>query len=95
MLGGGADRRAFGSPNRCFRMERHPIVRLLCESVKLVTKRRPLLFTIGFALGALLFLIGGVTWQPPTPKCPGCAVLSSHIDSSQCAEAVQGGWVCQ
>ena len=32
--------------------------------------------TTGFALGISLFLVGGITWQPPLPACPGCAILA-------------------
>ena len=58
-------------------------------------RRRVILFAIGFAMGALLFLIGGISWQPTPPKCPGCAVLSPNIHNPQCTEAVQGGWICE
>ena len=52
-------------------------------------------FLAGVMLGVVLFLIGGVTWQPPVPKCPGCAVLNAHY-ASYCAhpEAVVGGVIC-
>ena len=58
-------------------------------------RQRVILFTIGFALGVSLFLIGGITWQPTPPKCPGCAVLNSSIHNANCTEAVQGGWICE
>lgn len=58
-------------------------------------KKRILLFTIGVVLGAVLFLVGGVSWQPTPPKCPGCAVLNSGVHNPQCTEAVQGGWICE
>jgi hypothetical protein len=57
--------------------------------------KRVLLFAIGVVLGAALFLIGGISWQPTPPKCPGCAVLNQRIHNPQCTEAVQGGWVCE
>ena len=50
-------------------------------------RKRALLFTMGFVIGVLLFLIGGISWQPTPPKCPGCAVL--EIQNSQ--SAVQRG----
>lgn len=56
--------------------------------------KRMLLFAIGVAFGALLFLIGGISWQPSPPGCHGCAVLNANIHSPGCTEAVQGGWVC-
>ena len=58
-------------------------------------RKRVLLFTMGFVIGALLFLIGGISWQPTPPKCIGCAILNSRIDNPQCTEAVQGGWICE
>jgi hypothetical protein len=58
-------------------------------------RKRSLLFTMGFVIGVLLFLIGGISWQPTPPKCPGCAVLNSRIHNPQCNEAVQGGWICE
>jgi len=57
-------------------------------------KKRVLLFAIGFAIGVMLFLVGGISWQPPPPKCPGCAVLNPSIHNPLCTEAVQGGWIC-
>lgn len=47
---------------------------------------------LGTLLGVALFLIGGITWQPPAPKCPGCAVLTHPYGG--CNEAVQGGFIC-
>jgi hypothetical protein len=47
---------------------------------------------VGLPLGALLFLVGGIAWQPPVPKCSGCAVLAQPFGG--CNEAVQGGWIC-
>lgn len=64
-------------------------------SLPIGNKKRVLLFAIGVVLGALLFLIGGVSWQPTPPKCPGCAVLSPNIHNPECTEAVQGGWICE
>ena len=58
-------------------------------------KRRAILFAIGLVIGASLFLIGGVSWQPTPPKCPGCAILNPNIHNPQCTEAVQGGWICE
>jgi hypothetical protein len=58
-------------------------------------RKRVLLFTMGFVIGALLFLIGGISWQPTPPKCIGCAILNSRIHNPQCTEAVQGGWTCE
>ena len=58
-------------------------------------RKRVLLFTMGFVIGASLFLIGGISWQPTPPKCIGCAILNSSIHNPQCAEAVQGGWICE
>jgi hypothetical protein len=58
-------------------------------------RSRVILFTIGFVLGVSLFLIGGITWQPTPPKCPGCAVLNPNIHNPLCTEAVQGGWICE
>ena len=49
-------------------------------------------FLAGVVLGIALLLVGGITWQPPPPKCPHCAVLSQPWHS--CNEAVVGGWVC-
>ena len=59
--------------------------------------KRLVLFTIGLALGGLLFLVGGISSHPAPPKCPGCAILSSSVPTSGCAEAeaVQGGWICE
>jgi hypothetical protein len=57
--------------------------------------KRVLFFAIGVALGALLFLVGGVSLQPTPPKCPGCAVLSPRIHNPECTEAVQGGRICE
>jgi hypothetical protein len=56
--------------------------------------KRALLFSVGFVLGALLFLIG-ISWQPAPPDCTGCAVSNSGIHNSACIEAVQGGWICE
>ncbi len=58
------------------------------------TKRRVILFVVGLAMGASLFLIGGISWQPTPPKCPDCAILNPSIHNPQCTEAVQGGWIC-
>jgi len=58
-------------------------------------RKRVLLFTMGFVIGALLFLIGGISWQPMPPKCIGCAILNSRMNNPQCTEAVQGGWICE
>jgi hypothetical protein len=58
-------------------------------------KKRMILFAIGFAIGASLFLIGGISWQPPSPKCSGCAILNTNVHDPRCTEAVQGGWVCE
>ena len=51
---------------------------------------------MGIALGVMLLLIGGITWQPPTPSCPGCAVLNANVPHpATCyAEVVQGGYIC-
>jgi hypothetical protein len=57
--------------------------------------KRALLFAIGFVVGALLFLIGGVSSPPTPPKCPGCAVLSPSVHDPDCNVAVQGGWTCE
>lgn len=57
--------------------------------------KRVVLFSIGIVLGALLFLIGGISWQPAAPECHGCAIVNSTIHSSDCTQAVQGGWVCE
>jgi hypothetical protein len=56
--------------------------------------RRLLLFAIGFVIGGLMFLIGGINWQPAPPSCSGCAVLNSNIHNPECTDAVQGGWIC-
>jgi hypothetical protein len=56
--------------------------------------KRVVLFGSGLALGALLFLIAGIGSQPTPPQCHSCAVLNTNGHSSACAEAVQGGWVC-
>jgi hypothetical protein len=58
-------------------------------------RKRLLLFVIGFVIGGLMFLVGGVNWQPAAPACSGCAVLNSNIHNAQCSEAVEGGWVCE
>jgi len=58
-------------------------------------RKRVVLFTLGFVLGAVLFLVGGISWQPTPPNCPGCAIVSSNVHSSQCTTAVQGGWICE
>jgi hypothetical protein len=50
----------------------------------------------GVALGVALLLVGGITWTPPAPACPGCAVLNPDL-AQRCpggAEAVQGGVIC-
>ncbi len=57
-------------------------------------RKRLILFSVGFAIGGLLFLIGGVSWQPTPPQCTGCAVLNPSIHNSHCTESVQGGWIC-
>ena len=51
---------------------------------------------VGALLGVTLFLVGGITWQPPTPRCSGCAILNASLGSC-CpggSEAVQGGVIC-
>ena len=57
--------------------------------------KRLILFTIGFAIGAVMFVIGGASSQPDPPKCPRCVVSNATISNPQCTEAVQGGWTCQ
>lgn len=51
---------------------------------------------LGVALGISLLLIGGITWTPPTPSCPGCAILNTTVPHpSTCyAETVRGGYIC-
>jgi len=58
-------------------------------------RRRIILFSAGFAIGGLMFIAGGLSWQPTPPKCSGCAVLSPTVHNPSCTEAVQGGWVCE
>ena len=50
--------------------------------------------TMGFALGISLLLIGGITWQPPLPACPGCAILAPGLHCPGGGQAVQGGEIC-
>jgi hypothetical protein len=50
--------------------------------------------TMGVALGVMMLLVGGITWQPPTPACPGCAILAPGLHCPGGGEAVQGGEIC-
>ncbi len=56
--------------------------------------RRGVLFVVGFVIGALLFVIGGVNWAPAAPNCPGCSVVHPSLHRSRCNETAQGGSVC-
>lgn len=47
----------------------------------------------GVMFGVMLLLVGGITVNgSPTPRCPGCAVLTHPYGS--CNEAVVGGYIC-
>lgn len=57
--------------------------------------RRGVLFVIGFVIGALLFVMGGVNWAPAAPNCPGCSAVHPSMHRSRCNETAQGGSVCE
>jgi hypothetical protein len=56
--------------------------------------RRIVLFAVGLALGAGLFLIGGMSSQP-SPPCHDCVVSNSGVRSPDCVQAALGDWICE
>lgn len=57
--------------------------------------KKGLLFVIGFVIGALLYVIGGVNWQPANSNCPSCAVVHPSMHRSRCTEAANGVSICE
>jgi hypothetical protein len=57
--------------------------------------RKGVLFVVGFVIGALMFVIGGVNWAPAAPGCPTCAVVHPHLHRSRCTASAQGGSTCE
>lgn len=57
--------------------------------------RRGVLFAIGFGIGGLMFLIGGVNWQPPASSCAVCTAVHPSTHRSRCTETAEGEWICE
>jgi hypothetical protein len=57
--------------------------------------KKGLLFVVGFGIGAMMFVVGGVNWQPTSSNCAGCAPAHPSMHRSRCTDAVNGLSVCE